>query len=1180
MNSKYILVFALMLLLVGTSMAAEWDNVKSYNETTKTVTVTNLLGLGADLLTATLTWGDTEVPNGIDTHVGTFTYTPLDEDAMVDDLDLVNLKNGNVMTRGKQYKVLTYKEDDNFDWVCTTETYVNLTEYQDCVWGESGKITVEEWVPLNTFLKTNNLTVGEVYTIGVFVDTEQGDYGDWIPTFSGIEVEEWASFVVTNGAETADGAYTVITFTSNGYFNFTGDDIDMEVLVVAGGGGGGSNVGTGNGGGGGAGGLLYDASKTVSAGNYIITIGAGGAAPSNAYGGNGTNSSFDDMDARAGGGGGYYNGVDGLNGGSGGGGPQTDSIGGTGTVGQGNDGGASVSPDKRAGGGGGGAGAVGVDAATDVGGNGGVGIAYDIFNGTSLYYAGGGGGAAMSVGGVGGTGGLGGGGKGAGTTTGAVSVAGTANTGGGGGAGGNTANGDAGGSGIIIIRYLTTESSGLEVTLNSPANNTQFNTTEVTLNVTVIDDFLVQNVSLYIDGVLNDTDTSGVNGTYLFTQSYGNGDRNWSILAFDNDSFSTQSETRNFSVHYTPPNIQATYPSFAATTNFNHGESVVANWTISEADVNLSTHVNNCSLTYNGIIDYISINDCVVLNTTNFTYVSGVDEYNISVTDIFGLTNSSLATWGEQIITINSNTYTTPVYETTFQNFSTNITYNETAWDSISAELVWAGTGYSATKIGEGFGTIFFKTLSIPLLGEAVGDKYFHYVFTGINATGEYTFDSPNYTQLVKRQTFGYCNATLDDTYLNITFLDETNGSVLNAINDYVSVDYGITIGADKANFLSSDVSANQNYSFCFDPSQTVYVDFDFKYSGSGYPLRTFNYENASLTTIQTNLTLYMLSSTDGIYSSIQVAEPSGSPISDARVIMERQIAGVWVVIGDENTGDDGLVTFWVNPNYPHRITASKTGFATSQKTITPSQTLYTLTLSVSGGGGTYTSNLDGIRWVTYPRSGPIPNATVNFNTTVTAGNADLVNCKFELINASDLTQVLNSSTGITNSSYCQLILTYNTSTKTNIFGKLSINTTSTGGWVVVDADWKWLPFHQSVKGWQKITGIFSDFSTIGEFGEDNEGTYSRLMFFFIFMTILMGMLHYFTGIDITTPGISVIIIFGITLLASMAGLLTIELGNDTLGDSAFFVGKYSILAIVTLFTINYFLKTLKEDNR
>jgi hypothetical protein len=147
--------------------------------------------------------------------------------------------------------------------------------------------------------------------------------------------------------------------------------------------------------------------------------------------------------------------------------------GGDATSGQGNAGGAATAGSGYTGAGGGGAGAAGVAAGgTSTGGAGGIGSSVYSSWGSATntgqnvsgtrYYAGGGGGSSQYLYGFG-AGGLGGGGRGADERSGNTpSVAGTANTGGGGGGGmnynggdpGTQYNGMAGGSGIIIIRYL------------------------------------------------------------------------------------------------------------------------------------------------------------------------------------------------------------------------------------------------------------------------------------------------------------------------------------------------------------------------------------------------------------------------------------------------------------------------------------------------------------------------------------------------------------------------------------------------------------------------------------------------------------------------------------------------------------------------------------------------------
>ena len=244
---------------------------------------------------------------------------------------------------------------------------------------------------------------------------------------------------------------------------------NIDYLIVAGGGGGAS-------GGGGGGGVLQASNYSLNMDNpATIFVGSGGSAGSGGsgnsganIGGNGQNSFINGLVAIGGGGGGnsQVNSGKGADGGSGGGGSyDRPSVAySSGTSGQGNRGGRSDRSGYGAGGGGGGAGAIGSNApAQHKGGPGGIGIQSSI-SGTATYYAGGGGGGvnhncSCSVNNGGGQGGQGGGGNGSSLGYGNGSynngTAGAANTGGGGGGTdpeSTTAN--AGGSGIVIIRYL------------------------------------------------------------------------------------------------------------------------------------------------------------------------------------------------------------------------------------------------------------------------------------------------------------------------------------------------------------------------------------------------------------------------------------------------------------------------------------------------------------------------------------------------------------------------------------------------------------------------------------------------------------------------------------------------------------------------------------------------------
>ena len=272
----------------------------------------------------------------------------------------------------------------------------------------------------------------------------------------------------TGGNITTSGSYRIHTFTSNGDFVVpTGTTLtNVEYLVVGGGGGGGPSNQGHQGGGGGAGGLRTsvvgatsgrgssaEARVTYTAGTYGVSIGAGGAEKTNSGGGYGNNGvqsyltltggGYITSTGGGGGGRGQNDGASrgGLNGGCGGGAASSDqsiAAEGSGTAGQGYDGGQPTCTGCGQGGAGGGAGGSGsVGGSGGVGSNntpGGAGLVNNI-TGSNVTYA---------------TGGDCPG------TSGTNQNPGAANTGNGGDGGYshmNSSTGQAGGSGIVIVRY-------------------------------------------------------------------------------------------------------------------------------------------------------------------------------------------------------------------------------------------------------------------------------------------------------------------------------------------------------------------------------------------------------------------------------------------------------------------------------------------------------------------------------------------------------------------------------------------------------------------------------------------------------------------------------------------------------------------------------------------------------
>ncbi|MCK4270097.1 MAG: hypothetical protein KAW93_06425 [Methanogenium sp.] len=444
----------------------------------------------------------------------------------------------------------------------------------------------------------------------------------------------------TGGSITTDGAYTIHTFTSNGTFVYD-MNLNVSYLVVAGGGSGGLSVGgysygraTG---GGGAGGYLVGTDYHIIPQNYTITVGSGGDDS------NGGNSVFDTFTAIGGGAGGIA-GNAGLNGGSGGGAGRNSNVVGVGTSGQGQDGGigAADASTSSGAGGGGGANVSGAGGTVSIGGNGGTGF-FSSISGTLTYYAGGGGGARIA--GNGGTGGLGGGGAGASADV-SRGVNGAANSGGGGGGSGTTQAADQpgglGGSGVVVIRYLSVLNPDINTTLTTPID-IYTNSNNLTFNI--VGNFTSANATLFIDSTnkWNGSITTGQNTAYNITLTEGL--HSWYINATATASGNTTSNisaTENFYYDISDPTV--------ATANINPSYSIISEGSIVKTNLSWSDNLQlkNASFYVNTGSGYSE--------TANTTLSGTSDWFNTSI-DTAGLTGHSVS-WYQIAYDQAGNSYT------------------------------------------------------------------------------------------------------------------------------------------------------------------------------------------------------------------------------------------------------------------------------------------------------------------------------------------------------------------------------------------------------------------------------------------------------------------------------------------------------------------------------------------
>lgn len=504
-------------------------------------------------------------------------------------------------------------------------------------------------------------------------------------------------------------------------------------------------------------------------------------------------------------------------------------------------------------------------------------------------------------------------------------------------------------------------------------------------------------------------------------------------------------------------------------------------------------------------------------NSTNYCAQHGTDNllYRVSFID-------------------NSETYNSSAYESDTESFILNLTYDSSDFQSIIGQLYYDGTLYSGIS-SSGVNNILF-TKSIQLSSSSIGNNSFLWELSLTNSTGTLYVNTTTNYQNVSAANLTICGSAPQNVpYFNVTFLDETTSLVMNGSTDLATWEYYISSIEDQKTYLYTG-SNNLSYAYCFSPPfKPIIATVRYQYSYTGYPQRTYTY-SGTLTNSTTNLVLYLLSSANGAYSTFSIQTTAGTPISGATVQVERQFSGVWTVVGYGTSDSSGSATFWVNPNYQHRITVTKSGYSTNQVTIQPTQSVYTIFLSNNLGNSSYAMPIKGIYYSHQPMSGLLPPGTYTYTFNITAMNSNMINCRFDLINGTNRSQVLSSTTSsCTSNGY--LTQSYTSVAGQSIFGNYYVDVGS--GWILLEGDgnWKFISTNASSIGTiKRLINYLSD-DTIWTNGDQQEYMkyeYTKIVALFLILAVLLAAANIGFSLELINPGI---VLFGIPLIFTMLSI-------------------------------------------
>ena len=445
------------------------------------------------------------------------------------------------------------------------------------------------------------------------------------------------------------------------------------------------------------------------------------------------------------------------------------------------------------------------------------------------------------------------------------------------------------------------------ITIVAPENNSNETSNPVIFNATVTDNSGVSNVSLFLNGEHNNTDTSGTNGTYTWSLNMADGDHNWSVGATDDDGTTENSSVYLFSVDTTDPaitnqNITETDPDGMINYSYN-GDTLTFTWNVTDANI------DTCWYQFNVTNTTVTCSD----NTTDFPLDDFYDNnLTFYANDTFGNEANVYVTWN-YVFFYESAVFNTTTVEGATETYTAYVVTNGTA--ITLASLQWNGTNYTGAISNSGNNYTLTDSLAIPDVASETS-LLFNWSFTagGLTREGE----SNNVT--VSAFSVDNCSTNSNVLY-NFTIVDEETQDELNETGDNTTADINLQIytlgrGSEIVNFSQSFNQTNP-FAICLNSTSGEYnIDVEINYDADGYASEFYNIQNDTLNSADfpTNITLYDLDDNDAQEFHLLIRDDAFLPLNDALVEVQRKYVdeGLYKIVEIPKTDNNGETVAWL----------------------------------------------------------------------------------------------------------------------------------------------------------------------------------------------------------------------------------------------------------------------------
>ncbi len=424
---------------------------------------------------------------------------------------------------------------------------------------------------------------------------------------------------------------------------------------------------------------------------------------------------------------------------------------------------------------------------------------------------------------------------------------------------------------------------GATINLDSPENNANFTlTTIIVMNATIFDITNITNVTLYLDGIGNETNlTSGLNNTvWTFTKNTGQGTFFWTIEACNFNNTCTNASQRTFNVDTLSPIIEILAP--LTTVSFHVlNTNLSVNWSIN--DSNLDT----CILEYEGINRTLNcIDNQTTINITNIL------NRNITIyaNDTLGRVSSSSRSWNYTIFLLNQ-TFKENITEGSTQDISALLQLQD--GETISAAILnYNGSLSAGTTSISGDNILILESGLVTPSVDADTNITFQW---SIVLSGGETINLSAQNQTILNLAADNC-AIFTNKILNLSMVDEqtqTNisiGTILEIALNIFSLDRTTEVVNFSGQFESInpvEVCLNINLS----EGTSYSLDSIIRYTATGYANEYYNIVDFTLDNNSgtQNIILFDLNITDSTDFQLTFTGEDFLPVENALVSVERQ---------------------------------------------------------------------------------------------------------------------------------------------------------------------------------------------------------------------------------------------------------------------------------------------------